>query len=498
MRSTLPYKRARENRVSGHDESVQPLRKGFFRVAARNFLILQILFLALFAFVLGSIYKSNEHTHNINILYVDFDGGVIGRLIREAYDGLRGDTFPSLREVPATSYSSPSDLEHEICHAHYWGALYATSGASERLQKVFEGGLEAHFYNKSDVLVYILNEARYPTITDTAVVSNIQKLSSAARTLYGTRHGMSALQSLNSTDSEATAIFVDPWQPTAIDIQETSQGARLVYNTLVVILVLIQEFFYLGTINGLYVKFKIYARLWPHRIIMYRTMISLLYTFIGSLCAAASVWAFRNGWDVNGKQFVLTWMSFWLFGHVNFLSLDVFTIWLPHHCIPMALITWLMFNVTSILVPFELMPGFYRWTYVMPAHELYQILVDIWSRGCNPRLYYALPTLFALEISGLILTAIGVHRRCHYAAIGEEKENEAFQKRLEEAMAYERARDAERDKSISPVTEGARSIENVKDENALATEIRRNDKQEMKTLEDSERRRRPGISFDLL
>jgi hypothetical protein len=106
-------------------------------------------------------------------------------------------------------------------------------------------------------------------------------------------------------------------------------GSRLIYNTLVIILILIQEFFYLGTVNGLYVQFKIYARLYPHRIIVYRNMISLAYTCAGSLGTAGAIWAFKAGWDVNAKQFVLSWMILWLFAHANFLSLDVFTVWLP-------------------------------------------------------------------------------------------------------------------------------------------------------------------------
>jgi len=110
----------------------------------------------------------------------------------------------------------------------------------------------------------------------------------------------------------------------------------------------------------------------------------------------------------------------------------------------MALITWIVFNVTSILIPFELSPGFYKWAFVMPAHEVYQVLTDIWSGGCNPKLYYALPILFSLEITGLLLGALGVFRRCHYAIIAEEAQQASFQERLDAAMEFERKRDQER------------------------------------------------------
>jgi hypothetical protein len=110
----------------------------------------------------------------------------------------------------------------------------------------------------------------------------------------------------------------------------------------------------------------------------------------------------------------------------------------------MALITWVVFNVTSILVPFPLSPGFYKWGYAIPAHEAYQVLTDIWSRGCNPRLHYALPILFALELTGLLLSGLGTYRRCHYALIAEEAQKAAFDERLNAAVVFERKRDEER------------------------------------------------------
>ncbi|OBT45170.1 hypothetical protein VE00_04282 [Pseudogymnoascus sp. WSF 3629] len=90
-----------------------------------------------------------------------------------------------------------------------------------------------------------------------------------------------------------------------------------------------------------------------------RLIISVLYTFVGSLCTTGAIWAFRAGWNVNGRQFVLTWMSLWLFAHLNFLTFDI------------------MINITSILFPFALSPGFYRWAYALPTHAVYNLLVDI-------------------------------------------------------------------------------------------------------------------------
>ncbi len=434
-----PKARDRSGRVSGTDSSVRPSRKAYFKAAGINFLMLQILFLGLFCYIFGAIFQQTSHTHNLNIAFVDYDHGVIGASIRTAYESLKADSFPTLQEKAISEYTSHDQLREGVCKTDFWAAIYVTEGASQRLENALSSSTSANAYNGSDALVYIWNEARYPTVADSAISANLQTLASVARVSYSAINGTGAVQTLNTSDPTSISIFADPWQLSSINLQPTTQGSRLIYNTLVIILILIQEFFYLATINGLYAQFKFYVRFLPHRIIVYRGLVSLLYTLSGSLCVTGAIWAFR----VNGNQFALTWAILWLFAHVNFLWLDVFSVWLPAQYIPMALIAWVIFNVSSILVPFELSPGFYKWAYAMPAHEVYLILIDIWSSGCNPHLSYALPIMFSLEVVGWGLSALGVYRRCHYAVIAEEMAQQAFQERLDEAMAFERKHDQE-------------------------------------------------------
>jgi hypothetical protein len=49
-------------------------------------------------------------------------------------------------------------------------------------------------------------------------------------------------------------------------------------------------------------------------------------------------------------------------------------------------------------------------------------------------LHFALPILFAYEIIGLVLTTIGVYRRCHLAVEAEEAGQEAMRLRVEVAV----------------------------------------------------------------
>lgn len=414
--------------------------KNLLYTAVKNFILLQILFLALFAYIFGSLFQQTTHIHNITIAFVDYDGGAIGAAVRVAYASLQTASFPTLVEKSPSDYLTPADLEPAVCRTDYWAALYVSQGASGRLQAALGGGQPALTYDPSNVLTFVWDEARYSVTADPLIAINLQTLSNAARVAYSKGNGTGQVQ--NVTSAEALTVLANPWVLSQEDIQPTTQGSRAIYNTLVIVLILIQEFFYLGTLNGIYIP-KMYTKLHPTRIIFARYIHSLAYTFVGSLCITGAIWAFRSGWNVNANQFVLSWMVLWLFAHLNFFTLDVFTIWLPPPYVPMALITWVVLNVTSILLPFELSPGFYKIGYIFPAHEVYQVLVDIWSFGCNPQLSYALPIMFAWEIACGFLSAIGVYRRSHYASLAEEEREREFAGRLEAAMAFDRKREAE-------------------------------------------------------
>jgi hypothetical protein len=330
-------------------------RKAFFKAAGTNFVLLQLLFLGLFSYIFASLYQQGSHVHNLNVLYVDYDNGAIGNAIRNAYRDLQGDGFPTLMERSASEFSTPGDLRKEVCDTRSWAALYVSPGASSRLETALSDGSTT--YNKADILSYIWNEARYSAVIDSSITSNLQTLSFTAHTEYANGNWTSIPS--NAT-SAAFSTFANPWVLNSVNIQPTTQGSRLIYNTLVIILILIQEFFYLGTINALYDAFKIYSRLNPHRIFAFRLFLSTLYTMVGSICTAGAIWAFKANWQVNGKQFALTWLILWLFAHINFQTLDIFTVWLPGPFVPMALVAWLVTNVTSILLPYELSPAFFR------------------------------------------------------------------------------------------------------------------------------------------
>jgi hypothetical protein len=429
------YPKAVQGRKSTGDPTVRKSRRAVWKAIGVTALLLNLLFLALYSYVFGALYKQTSHIHNLNVVFVDYDTSLIGNSFRQAYlQQLQGDDFPGISEQPISEYPEAALLESAVCRIDYWAALYVSPNATARLASALQGGSATSSYNRSDVVTVVWNEARYPAVVD-LIPTALQTLSEAARVMYSGLNGTGAIQTMNTTNPAAIAVFSNPWELASTNIQPTTQGSRLVYNTILIIMILLQQFFFLATMNGVATQSQLFTHVHPKVIILTRFLISVTYTLGGSLCASGAVWAFRADWDVNGNQWALTWLSLWLFAHVNFITFDVFTVWVPAPYIPMALVTWVILNVTSILFPFELTPAFYRWSYMMPAHAVFQLLIDIWSGGCNPLVAYALPVLFGFEISSNVLCSIGVYRRCHYAAIANEQSEKKFQEKVNNELA---------------------------------------------------------------
>lgn len=431
------WPRACENRLPVSHPEITAFRPKFFAATVLNFVLYLLLFFCLFCYLFGSLFQQVPRTHNIHILWVDYDGGIIGDAVRNAYSSLKSHEFPSLIERSASQFPTPSDLREAVCKSHFWAAFFTSPGASANLALAIAGSNTTQ-YNESDVLTFIWNEAKYPTVMDSIISSNLHTLSDAARVSYIALNGTAAFLTIPPNNSAAISVFTNPWTLTSINIKPTIQGTRTVYNTIAIVLVLIEDFFYLATINGLYAAFKVYSRVSPLRIMLVRDAISLIFTMLGALVNSAAIWAFKANWGVSGGQYAINWLIVWLFAHANFLTFDIFTIWVPPQYVSMALITWVVMNVTSIIVPFSVQSPFYRWGYALPAHAAYELLTDNWSNGCNPHLSYALPVLFAYEVVGFFLTGIGVYKRCHYAVITDETTKEAMRLRVEAALKLER------------------------------------------------------------
>ncbi|KAI5274964.1 hypothetical protein E4T47_02041 [Aureobasidium subglaciale] len=431
----IPEKSA--HRIGHRDPFWNGRKKPFMIAATASFMLLQILFLVNMSYLFGSLFKSEHRVHNLHILTVDYDGGVIGKSLQGAIQQLKADTFPTFDIESSAKYPAVEDIVQAVRRGDHWAAVFSHAGASERLAAALEGGDAATIYDPTNTITYVWNQVRYPAVEDATIKSSMSQLVAVARIAYNHINGTGALQALNKNDPAALQAFLNPIQGGDINIMPTTQGTRVLYNTVAIVMPIIMQFFFLMAVNGVSAEFNLYSHLPVLNNGIIRLVLSLSYTFVGSLCWAGYVWAFRENWSVGAGQFFCTWIIVWLFMHINFAVIDVATGFIPMKFLPFFVLTWVILNVTSTIWPFELAPSFYRWGYALPAHEVWQVLIQIWSGGAVDRLYQALPILFTWEIVFLPLAVIALNHRC---AVAEREHKAHEEERRQLIMAAEKGK----------------------------------------------------------
>lgn len=425
------------------------MRTGFITAVIGSCILLQVLFLGNMCYLYATQFKESTRVHDMKILFVDYDGGIVGQAVTRAYQSVKGNNFPTLDVKPAGQYSTSEDIRGAVCSGDYWGAIYAAPNASTSLDATLTNGTTP----SNSSLTYIWNGARYPAFSQSNIYSSILTLVQATRSAYYASSAARVLSSANLSNPVALQTFLDPIQASEINIKTTSQGTRVLYNTVSMVMPIIQQFFFMMALNGVSSEYHIFKKLGFVANGLIRMVASIIYTFVGSVCMAGYIWAFKESWDLNSKQFVLTWMIIWLYMHINFLTVDVLTAFVPMQFLPFCILTWVIVSVASTISPFELNPGFFRWGYALPAHETYQVLVQIWSDGCQDQSYRALPIMFSWWIVGVVAVIYATYYR-RQIALREQREvelPEGNKSNLNPSSSLSDARAIERQNLIEPL-----------------------------------------------
>ena len=390
-------------------------RKKFILVTTAIGLAVTLLFQINLYYLYGSFNHEVERVSAFHILMVDYDGGIIGDSLTQAYQQLKGARFPTLIAGTEAQYPTPDTVLQAVRNGEYWAAIYSMPGASERLSAALLGGMAATAYDASDAFTYVWNEVRYPAFSQEVIQGSLTALVAAAGTAYGTINGSKALKSLAQADDPAIKAYLTPIMASEINIQPTNQGTKILYNTISMAMPVLQCLGFVVAVNQMFIKFEVHSRLSTLRGGLLRLTVGVVYTFIGSLAMTGYIWAYREDWAVSGTQFVLTWMLLWLLFHIHYLFIEAAIQILPLPTMPFLLMTWVFLNITSSITPFEINPGFYRFGYAFPAHEAYQVLTDIWSGGAVPQLYRAMPILFSWWVLLLVCDSLSHRRACRMA-----------------------------------------------------------------------------------
>ncbi|KAE8371910.1 hypothetical protein BDV26DRAFT_286390 [Aspergillus bertholletiae] len=321
------------------------LPKPFLGALDGAFISLQLLFLVNMCYLYGTAYHDSIRYSTMKLLFVDYDQGVIGQSVMTAYALMQGASFPTVQRHSITEYPTEKDVQNAN------GTKYSAYAQS----------------------VY------------SALIQLVQKIAG----VYDQINGTAILSTANVSNPYIVKTVLDPISSSSIDLQPMAQGVQFYYNTVSMVMPILQQFFFLMALNGISAQSKIFSNLSLKQNIALRLTIS----------------------NATSDQFALTWMAIWLVMHLNFLIIDSATAFIPMQFMSFFMLTRIILNVSSSIGPFELSPGFYRLGYVFPAHQLYEILLQIWTDGCNPHLYRALPILWSEWLVALVLSFLGMRKR---------------------------------------------------------------------------------------
>ncbi|KAL4938721.1 hypothetical protein BDV06DRAFT_231574 [Aspergillus oleicola] len=386
------------------------LLKSFLVGAIGAAVSLQLLILANMSYLYGSAYRDSLRWSTMKVLYIDYDEDAIGQSVMTAYDQMKGPSLPTVHQHLPDEFPTQQNVKDAVCRGDYWGAIYSSRNASARLSAALTSPESAQTYDSSQALGYIWSSTRYPSMSQ-GVYSNLLQITQGAASVYKQTTAAETLISINVSDPSIARTILNPISATPIDLHPMSQGTKFYYNTVSMVMPIIIQFFFIMALNGISAQTNVLSTLSPRTNTLLRLTISICYTFIAALVMTGYIWAFREDWDVTSGQFALTWMAIWLAMHVHNLLIDFATAAIPMQFMPFFVLTWVIVNVTSTIAPFELNPGFYRVGYALPAHQLYELLMQIWTRGCNPHLDRALSALWCEWVVVLCLFMVGMAMR---------------------------------------------------------------------------------------
>ncbi|CAO2654634.1 Nn.00g113670.m01.CDS01 [Neocucurbitaria sp. VM-36] len=413
---------ADENRIHFRDQQWRGIRKKVIIQTAAGGIAFMLWFLACLSYLYGTLYLSPNRNAAFHVLAVDYDGGVVGQTMQAAYEQLKGPGFFTLVYRSPGDYATVEDMYKAVWNGDYWAAISASEGASARLSAALQGGNAAATYDPSGALHYIWNQQYYTTFANSIILGHMNTLVAAIRLVYNNLNGTQASQFLNETDPAAVRALLNPIQASTENIKPAQFGTVMLMNTVSMAMPVLQQFFFLLVLNGVLGAHNLYEKMTVRSSLLLRRIAGLLFTFGAALCQTGYYWAFREDWDVNGKQFLLTWMTFWLLMHIHLLILDSISTLAPLPVMPFVVLLWVLLNIASTLSPLEGQANFYHWMVALPSHEAYSILVTIWTGGAHNRLYRALPILFAWWLVANVTTSLTHIRACHLAYRLEEEQ----------------------------------------------------------------------------
>lgn len=363
------------------------------------FALLLLAFVAA-AYFHGTFASVEARTKNLNVLAVDFDtSGFIGLSLKAAYSQLKRDGFPTVEFKSPGEFPDSASVRDEVCDGSYWAMIYVLPEASANLQLALQSASDTAAFSFDSVVVSY-NGIRSPVAANILENALQQLTREAGKQLYINDIWRKAVSQAALNDSTIWPLLLEPVTATRDIISPNLKAMKSLYNTTSLLWPTLFEFFLCLGVSLRFLKNGLYARVRPRDIFWLRFTIGKLFSIALAFISPGALWTIGQQWPGLGNRFGLQWLVCALYFDIQWQVFESFVGGLLNMRYSTAFVaSWVLLNAASCILPFELMPSFYKIGYIFPQRHVWSLLVEIWS-GCRGEHGTTFPVLFAWWVVG--------------------------------------------------------------------------------------------------
>jgi hypothetical protein len=348
----------------------------------------------------GALFRQNQNIHKLGIWVVDFDGlssftnttpfvgPFVTRAIQDIIDagGAPGYTFAR----PEDFDNDPLKVRESVYDFHAWAAVVVNPNATAMLEAAVRDGNAS--YDPLGACQITYNSARDQTTSSSYIVPSMTILQKRVVSDFG-RAWIPHLLSLNISFADMNSpqaispgieFSVYDLRPFGPPIATPAVSIGLIY----LIIISFFSFTFFLPIHMKYLSPKGHPPLKFPQLIAWRYiatvssyfLLSLIYSFVSlaflmpmSHPLGSHISPATNPNAYSKATFVVYWMANWI-GMIAFgLASENMAMLLGTPWTALWLIFWVISNVATGFYALELAPGFYRWGYAWPMHNIVEL-----------------------------------------------------------------------------------------------------------------------------
>ncbi|GAA5916938.1 hypothetical protein JCM6882_003834 [Rhodosporidiobolus microsporus] len=392
--------------------NVDPLLK---RKAHTKLLVLAVILLLVFflnaLWLWGSFFHLPARVNNLKVAVVDLDGGAVGTALLAAVKVMSGQRGTPTFDILDAGSNSAAEVQRKVFDGEFWGAIYSTSGASERFTSAVASDAAASAYNASQAIVYTGLEVRYNTAWGKYIYPSLLKVVEGTQIAFADAAVPPLLSASSSYSSAAAKVLANPIGSTYVNLTPFGFGSRSLLNTAGFVFPILLIAFFLAAKNTVFNAHGYYLNLSYRWHVRSNLILGFLWPFVASLVTACWYLMFDEDYVIGVKWFFALWALLFVYCAIYYALLESLYSLSPISAIPLIVFTLLVLSVASTSHPLNLQPAFYKLQYAFPSHATWETAITIFGHGAVSTLRYNLPILAGWLVATVAVLHLALKKR---------------------------------------------------------------------------------------